>query len=126
MYIESWKLMRCRIFERALEKASDAAGAVIISQVAMLGDLEGKPVNASKIADELMLPRSTVRAKFKLLVELGYIEKGKGSTYVVTERFKAMPRERAKKFRKIIERAYEDFLTGFASRAELVAKFATP
>jgi hypothetical protein len=62
-----------------------------------------------------------VRDKLKLLVELGYIERRRHSTYVAIEAFQKMPKERAKKFRKIIERAYEDMLPALARRVRQAA-----
>jgi hypothetical protein len=109
------------VFEEAPEKASEAASAVIISQVVLLGDLEGNPVTASNIADELSLPRTTVRTKLALLVKLGHIEKTRWCTYVTTEKFRVMPLDRAKKFRKIVERALEGILPALHRRTRAAA-----
>src|SRR5262249_16478247 len=83
LYIELWKVAAERVFHHAPDKRSDAARAMIVCMVVLRAELEGKPTNPSKVADELGLPRSTVRRKFDLLVQIHDIER-KGRGYVVT------------------------------------------
>jgi predicted ArsR family transcriptional regulator len=122
LYIETWKLHTGRIFEKAPEKSSEATGCVIVSQCVTLGSLEGKPWSASKIARELRLPPRTVRNKLKLLMELDVVERGRGKhrgCYIITDQFRAMPRPRAMKYRKIFMTALNECLPAMRAAGDL-------
>jgi hypothetical protein len=117
-YIAFWRLAREPLFyEASAARGSEAVGLVIVGITVLLGDLEGKPMNASKIAAYLNLPRSTVRDKLARLLTLKVIVRSGGNSYVAAPKIRALTRERSARIIKILSGLVADVTPALAKSA---------
>jgi hypothetical protein len=113
LYVETWKLAHERLFADHPLKAKEACSSVIVACVVLLGDLEDRPMTSAGVARYLGMAESTVRAKLKLLVEMGQIErriKGQHCYYVASAKLQAMTLARAEKFGRLMLKSIEDIM----------------
>jgi DNA-binding IclR family transcriptional regulator len=82
-----------------------AGTLLLVSAAVLVGQVEGRPMNVSKLAHYVRLPRTTVLRKLELLIELGLVVR-RGQNYCLSdERAKTISLEYLKRAKKIIRDA---------------------
>jgi hypothetical protein len=85
-FIDLTRLMRSVVFEDVPVEPADpsSATALLVSAAILIGHVEGRPMNASKLSLYLALPRTTVLRHLRELQRLGVI-KNRNGWYELTE-----------------------------------------
>ena len=86
-----------------LARGDDDTTALVYTAVS-IGHGEGKPMNATKLANFTHTPRTTVLRKLDRLIELGVVRKDGHNYLLAPQRANRLTEGRAERYRKIIMR----------------------
>ncbi|BBZ93115.1 hypothetical protein BRDID11004_59860 [Bradyrhizobium diazoefficiens] len=104
MFIDLTMAFHSTIFPLGQEPAELDADLVLVAVAVLLGHAEGHAMNASQIASHLHMPRSTVTARLRVLVERGLIVRIKDQYYLEPDRAANVPQR--DKFELILSQGF--------------------
>ncbi len=98
--------------DKELRRSVDAPTISWIAAAVALGHAEGRPMNASKIADFLDLDRDTVRRKLEIMIALHVITRDGDDFFIEPTRAANVPPERRRRYARIFHDASRSLRRG--------------
>jgi hypothetical protein len=105
-YLEMGASLRDYIFEEHdMKRDYDAPALTWVAAAVALGHAEGRPMNASKIAEYLKLDRVTVMRKLDKLIDAGIIVRDGDDYFMPAHRAANIPHRTLRRYAQIFARA---------------------
>jgi hypothetical protein len=100
LYVELSHELRESVF-RGKDGDADVGTLLLVGCAVVVGHAEGRPMNASKIAGYVALPRTTVLRKLNRLMELEAVARRGRNYFVAPQRAGTLPLDKARIARAI-------------------------